>query len=860
MIIKLLSFSLLALSAIPISINSNVVQTKKIDSSLGVNFKGERPIKVIAETYVSSLNPQDEQYYSWQAMSNNFLGNIEEVWNTYRGEGVKIAIIDNSGSYHHEDFWVGSNCHISNRSAYVHTEYDSSDHYIDTYIDEVGTNYEYESRLDPEEPKSEYDCVYHGIAVGATAAASISGYGTVGVAPDAQIVALKTDMDVNSVCEAIEYASDLGVDVINMSLGVQNASQSTIDYMQAYIDYAYEHNVIVVASAGNDNSYLLNAPAVCDHVVGVGALAKASGTQRANYSNYNRSKTGPFNVDVTAPGTVYTAEMCKNGISTYGEIQGTSFSSPIVAGAAALYKQKYPSGNQDTFETKLFESCDDIGESGWDVYFGYGRLNVCKLLEDEEQPEANPTTTKNQESTDISWVDQSNWLYRTLHIYGLNYYSGYTYKDFENYMTFELGNKVNRVDYNFEGTTAGWAYNEEGTRNDYLINTGSSGNSYVIHLPWWVTNGYYQFVNNSNWVGEGSYIYSGDNHYKKDLHSTITGTTVSTPEPSTPTTYDFKAIYVTRVIYKDDLSHTQATLTDYKSCIYDILKSPDSYELEGYQATSWYTDANLTDKYSEQIIRNDITIYQLLSKMDGAIYFEKIDDSDVYIYECYKLAGSSTVVEPLGGYPGTKMEFVEGINFLGFGLYRLPFHKVSSPNVSTDKLSINAIIEVDASSLFNRDLMYIYFDYDPDDPHDEGAYTNNSDAAIAADLVYDMDLLRKSVEESGSIKENSFCGVSKSDANEIVGRYNDLTNTQKDLFNQTTIWTYDPLDKTQNANVNVTSVIDLLRNIALGVNTSSMYISNVETSNLYLPIVITSITVLVSCLGLLLYKKKRRMH
>ena len=128
---------------------------------------------------------------------------------------------------------------------------------------------------------------------------------------------------------------------------------------------AYNAGIIVVAAAGNEATWHKSYPACNYKVVGVGALGPNKENRLAAFTNYVLpSQTGEKNVDILAPGHVYTAHQTGGQYSvqhTYDETQGTSFSSPIVAGAACLWKERNPDGTPDQFLAKLQSTASDIG-------------------------------------------------------------------------------------------------------------------------------------------------------------------------------------------------------------------------------------------------------------------------------------------------------------------------------------------------------------------------------------------------------------------------------------------------------------------------------------------------------------------
>ena len=359
---------------------SNVVVVKEnIDPSTVIHMK---PMVVPTDTYYET-----QKEYS---MSN--VGDIETIWNHYTGKGVTIAIIDSGIQYDHEDFKRSDGTSmISPKSAYFYL----SD--IDNKVYRItpsGSDY---SCLEHEYFTSYGEWLDHGSNVSSTAASPINALGTVGIAPDATIMALKVDLTDESIKEAIKYAADNGADIINMSLGAydtddpHNWDDSYPGCATAYtseINYAYNKGVIVIAAAGNETTSAKSYPACNDHVIGVGALATNSSTKAASYSNFNKNSDTQetnHNVDLMAPGTVYAAGLNESELSddskypsnSYHVTQGTSFSSPIVAGAAALWKEKY-GGNPDDFESDLFSRCVDMGDF---KKYGNGRLDVYQLLD-----------------------------------------------------------------------------------------------------------------------------------------------------------------------------------------------------------------------------------------------------------------------------------------------------------------------------------------------------------------------------------------------------------------------------------------------------------------------------------------------
>ncbi|PYU30792.1 MAG: hypothetical protein DMG28_17445 [Acidobacteria bacterium] len=147
------------------------------------------------------------------------------------------------------------------------------------------------------------------------------------VAPTAKIMPLKAfnadgSAKNSNILQAIYYATDHGANVINMSFSLAQFS----DELMRAVNYATRHGVICVASAGNDNRKVLVYPAAFGNVVGVGSTTLDD--HRSAFSNY-----GADLVTVAAPGEALVTTYPGNH---YAMAWGTSFSSGLVSGAAAL--------------------------------------------------------------------------------------------------------------------------------------------------------------------------------------------------------------------------------------------------------------------------------------------------------------------------------------------------------------------------------------------------------------------------------------------------------------------------------------------------------------------------------------------
>jgi len=228
------------------------------------------------------------------------------------------------------------------------------------------------------------DAPHHGTLVaGVASAVTNNGVGVAGIGYNCKIMAVKAaeadqvDPTTNDPYiiygyEGIKYAVDNGAKVINCSWG--GGGYSNLE--QEVIDYAVANGALVVAAAGNDGSNEQFYPA---GYKGVLAVAATDENDNVTYwSNY-----GP-DVDVAAPGnSIYsTWQPSSNNPSAYVYGTGTSFSSPLTAGLAALVFSHFPNYTPLQVAEQIRVNCDDIYSlnPGYEYQVGKGRINAYKAL------------------------------------------------------------------------------------------------------------------------------------------------------------------------------------------------------------------------------------------------------------------------------------------------------------------------------------------------------------------------------------------------------------------------------------------------------------------------------------------------
>ena len=310
-------------------------------------------------------NPLNDPFISRQYYLNH-IGDIYSSWKQYRGDGQTIAVIDEGFNGKHEDFtFEDGTSKVSEESASFTTSGNN------TAVN-VGINY-----VDAGEAS-------HGTFCAGVAAAGINGKGVVGIAPNAKLLLLKTDLKPKSIAKAFRYAADHGATVITISIGsyddyegdLVNDGSNLKTVFNEPVKYCYDKGIPVISAGGNGGSTRKTYPGSVANVIGVGGLAANSSSTVWEESTYNASSSDQH-IDVFAPSDMMYG-CCNYGGKKYdGGWKGTSFSSPQVAGMAALYFQKNPNATAKEFENALYASCHKIDNSG---KYGYGRVDVGKLL------------------------------------------------------------------------------------------------------------------------------------------------------------------------------------------------------------------------------------------------------------------------------------------------------------------------------------------------------------------------------------------------------------------------------------------------------------------------------------------------
>ena len=193
--------------------------------------------------------------------------NILEAWEITKGQGVKVAVIDDGADINHED--LKSNIFLTFN--------------VDDQTSDISNNYNSITESS------------HGNNCAGFIAAPINGKGIVGIAPESKLILIKQEEEADSaVIEAFEYAKNNGAEVISCSWGTTAVSEAIV----AELKSLYDAGITVVFASGNEGSDLdeegLDDESEVPWVIGVGASSELNDVTL--YSNYG------LNIDVIAPG------------------------------------------------------------------------------------------------------------------------------------------------------------------------------------------------------------------------------------------------------------------------------------------------------------------------------------------------------------------------------------------------------------------------------------------------------------------------------------------------------------------------------------------------------------------------------
>lgn len=276
-----------------------------------------------------------------------------QAWHTTRGAGVKVAVID-----------TGVDGSVPDLAGAVVGGTDVSGVGIAT----------------GQKPLGDAESANHGTWVASLLAGRGTGptSGVIGAAPEASILTASValgkamgpiDSD-DQIAQAIHWSVDNGARVINMSL-----TRNTLDWPTSWdeaFQYAFAHDVVIVAAAGNRGSGTneVGAPATIPGVLTV------AGVDRAGKASFDASAQG-ITIGVSAPSEQLVGANPGGG---YVQWAGTSGAAPLVSGAVALVRAAHPELTAADVIERIIRTARPAGGAVPSPIYGYGLLDAAAAV------------------------------------------------------------------------------------------------------------------------------------------------------------------------------------------------------------------------------------------------------------------------------------------------------------------------------------------------------------------------------------------------------------------------------------------------------------------------------------------------
>jgi hypothetical protein len=318
--------------------------------------------------------PNDSAFASqWQLQ----IVEAPEAWDISQGDSsIIIGIIDTGIDYLHSD--LAANL-WHNRDEIPGNGFDDDNNgFID---DTIGWDFVDAPTLlaggdDRDRDNDPMDEMGHGTFVAGIAAATTNNeFGIASIGFKCRLMNLRAGnrlgwLEEDDVAAALLYAMENGAKVVNMSFGDVAASP----LLGETVRLVHDAGVVLVASAGNDNSNAAHYPSGYAEVIAVGMSTQND--QRDPRSNYGPS------VDVLAPGNSFVSTEIGGTIGTWGGWNsGTSYAAPMVSGLVGLVLTVNPEITPEQVLNLVRQTADDLYPPGWDSLTVHGRINARTALE-----------------------------------------------------------------------------------------------------------------------------------------------------------------------------------------------------------------------------------------------------------------------------------------------------------------------------------------------------------------------------------------------------------------------------------------------------------------------------------------------
>ena len=327
------------------------LKNKKIFDEVSLDYIMQGDAETAAtEISGNEFFEQQKEYFNQHYILDGYEFLKEHSVKPGGSKDVIVAVIDTGVDYNHIDLrkniWKNV-AEIPNNNID-----DDNNGYVDDY-------YGYDFVNKDNDP---IDDNGHGTHVAGIIAADNNLIGTVGVAYNTQIMAIKAGnssgyFNNSDIAEAIQYAYMNGASVINMSFGGSSISLAVEDALKE----AY-NKCILVAAAGNDSlcnhigcqihkeNTGVSYPAALPYVIGV-MSSNVFGTKQSSFTNFDHYPYDNVEYEVYAAGESILSTWPNN---KYAKLNGTSMAAPIVSGIAALLRSYYQDVN--TYSNKYIQS------------------------------------------------------------------------------------------------------------------------------------------------------------------------------------------------------------------------------------------------------------------------------------------------------------------------------------------------------------------------------------------------------------------------------------------------------------------------------------------------------------------------
>jgi serine protease len=345
---------------------------EKMDESRAVEFfRARSEVEWANFNYIAHAcyTPNDTYYpLQWDLPRMN----LPQAWDLTRGTAsVVVAVCDMGYQFDHAD-WAGVN--IVSPHDFIQNDDDPEVALYDSHGEHVA---------------------------GTIIAATNNNLGVAGIAPLCSLMPIRVLNDsgngnMSQIASGISWATGHGARVLNLSLAIRvtGPPQDPGPPLSTAITAAANANIVICAATGNDYQSYVAYPAAYNPCIAIGATGYDDAI--APYSNRGSA------IDIVAPGGNLDQDMNHDGhedgiLSTlrdatgdvYGFWEGTSMAAPHVSGLVALMlSYGFPSSQ---VRTALQQTALDLGTSGWDNTYGYGRVNAYAALRWLDDAEPSPS-------------------------------------------------------------------------------------------------------------------------------------------------------------------------------------------------------------------------------------------------------------------------------------------------------------------------------------------------------------------------------------------------------------------------------------------------------------------------------------